>query len=191
MGDDRLGERLRRIRRQQGRTLEEIAQRCGCTRSLLSKIETGKSSPPIATLTRIAQALGIPVSELLADDAAAAVAYIPADPDGAALTVTDKGYRFRLLAGDAAGGRMQAYLFTARKGEVRAGALHHTGEEFVHVLSGTMRYRVGQREFRLQAGDSLHFDAAQDHDLEPISAEVRYLAVFVGRHDAVRKPRRR
>lgn len=191
MADDRLGERLRRIRRQQGRTLEEIAQRCGCTRSLLSKIETGKSSPPIATLTRIAQALGVAMSELLTTESTAAVTYIPADPRGTELTATDKGYRFRLLAGDAAGGRMQAYLFTARKGEVRAGALHHPGEEFVHVLSGTMRYRVGQREFRLQAGDSLHFDAAQDHDLEPISAEVRYLAVFVGRNDSAPKSRRR
>jgi len=191
MADDRLGERLRRIRRQQGRTLEEIAQRCGCTRSLLSKIETGKSSPPIATLTRIAQALGVAMTELLDAESDSGVTYTPADPRGAALTTTDKGYRFRLLAGDAAGGRMQAYLFTARKGEVRAGALHHPGEEFVHVLSGAMRYRVGKREFRLQTGDSLHFDAAQDHDLEPISAEVRYLAVFVGRHEAVAKPKRR
>jgi transcriptional regulator with XRE-family HTH domain len=175
-----LGTRLRRIRRQQGRTLEEIAQRCGCTRSLLSKIETGKSSPPIATLTRIAQALGVEMATLLGDTNSNSVTYTPAGNDSG-LTITDKGYQFQALAGTPSGGRMQVYLFVARKGEVKPGELHHPGEEFVHVLSGSMRYRVGKREFHLSAGDSLHFDAGEDHDLEPISDEVRYLAVFVDR----------
>ena len=179
MVDDALGPRLRRIRRQQGRTLEEIAQRCGCTRSLLSKIETGKSNPPIATLTRIAQALGRPVTDLLGDGPGEGAVFTPADGD--ALVRTDKGYHFRSLGGSAPGGRLQAYLFVARRGEVGGGALRHPGEEFIHVLSGSMRYRVGGRSFRLGPGDSLHFDADEDHDLDPISREVRYLAVFVDR----------
>jgi quercetin dioxygenase-like cupin family protein len=76
---------------------------------------------------------------------------------------------------------MQVYLFTARRGAVKAGALHHAGEEFVHVLAGSMRYRVGNRHFLLHVGDSLCFDAEEDHDLEPVTATVRYLAVFAGR----------
>ncbi len=177
-----LGPRLRRIRRQLGRTLEEIAQRCDCTRSLLSKFETGRSVPPIATLTRIAQALGTDVATLLSDKAPDTVTYVPASAAGdQAMTATDKGYRFLALAGAKPGSRMQAYLFTARRGKVKAGALHHAGEEFVHVLEGSMRYRVGSRHFELHAGDSLGFDAEEDHDLEPITAVVRYLGVFAGR----------
>lgn len=182
--NNQLGTRLRRIRRQQSRTLEEIAQRCDCTRSLLSKIETGKSTPPIATLSRIAQALGVEMAALLGDTAPDTVTYTPATAAGeAAMTVTDKGYRFLALAGTKPGARMQVYLFTAKRGQVKPGLLHHAGEEFVHVLDGSMRYRVGNRHFVLHAGDSLCFDAEEDHDLEPVSAKVRYLAVFAGRNE--------
>lgn len=182
--NNHLGTRLRRLRRQQGRTLEEIAQRCDCTRSLLSKIETGKSTPPIATLTRIAQALGVDMAALLTDSAPDTVTYTPASAAGeAAMTVTDKGYRFMPLAGTKPGARMQVYLFTAKRGQVKPSALHHAGEEFVHVLDGSMRYRVGNRHFLLHTGDSLCFDAEEDHDLEPVSAKVRYLAVFAGRSE--------
>ena len=45
-----VGVRIRSIRTQQGRTLDDLAQACGCSKSLLSKIETGKVVPALATL---------------------------------------------------------------------------------------------------------------------------------------------
>lgn len=53
-----LGHVIRRIRKQQMRTLDEVASACGFTKSLLSKIEKGHTSPPVATLTKIAKHLG-------------------------------------------------------------------------------------------------------------------------------------
>ena len=60
-----LGKRIRKLRVQQRRTLQDVAEECGFTKSLLSKIETGKVVPPVATLVKIAQTMGIKVSTLI------------------------------------------------------------------------------------------------------------------------------
>jgi transcriptional regulator with XRE-family HTH domain len=177
-----LHSRIRVLRRQQQRTLKDIADKCGFTVSLLSKIESGKSMPPVATLTRIAKSLGTSVSNLLEEVQELSTVLTPARKLGASsATRTDKGYAFHLLAAERTGKVMQPFLFVAKKGQVQPGPMSHSGEEFVHVFSGRMRYRVGETTYTLGPGDSLYFDAEEWHDLEPITAQVRYLAVFAER----------
>lgn len=176
-----LSSRIRKLRRQQGRTLEEIGTACGFTRSLLCKIEAGKTTPPVATLTKIAAALGVQVSDLLsAETQRTTVHTVAADADKG-LVRTKKGYLFHTFAAGRPGKRMQPYLFVAEKGKIKPQALEHRGEEFVYVIEGQMKYRVGAVEYRLTAGDSLYFDAEEPHDLEPLSKKVVYLGVFVER----------
>jgi hypothetical protein len=48
-----------------------------------------------------------------------------------------------------------------------------------------MEYRVGAVEYRLRPGDSLYFDAEDEHDFLPITDHVKYLGLFVERgHEA-------
>lgn len=164
----------------QGRTLEEVARQSGFTRSLLSKIETGRTHPPVATLTKIVGVLGLPLASLFDESSKrdGAVMDSAASRGRDALAVTDKGYRFALLAAERPDKVMQPFFFVAERGKVKASALTHAGEEFVYVLEGEMRYRVGAVEYRLGPGDSLYFDAELEHDIEPVSREVKYLAVF-------------
>jgi transcriptional regulator with XRE-family HTH domain len=170
---------IRTLRRQQQRTLKDIADRCGFTVSLLSKIESGKTSPPVATLTKIAAALGTTVGDLMAGAGRQKTAVMRAEHlDNAALTRTDKGYGFHLLAAERAGKAMQPYLFVAEKGKVTPGPMTHGGEEFVYILEGRTRYRVGATIHTLGPGDSLYFDSVEEHDLEPLTPTVRFIAVF-------------
>jgi len=174
-----LSIRLRTLRLRQNRRLEDIASQCGFTKSLLSKIESGKTSPPLATLAKIATALGIKLTELLqADESETTVLTRAQKPGGQPATITDKGYAFQLLAASRADKAMQPFLMTAEKGKIKTGALSHRGEEFVYVLSGRMRYRVGGTTYTMEPGDSLYFNAEEEHDLEPLSDTVRYLAIF-------------
>ncbi len=171
--------RIRALRRQQQRTMKDVADRCGFTVSLLSKIESGKTSPPVATLAKIAAALGVNLADLLADERpATTVLTLARDLASRPPTRTDKGYGFHLLAAGRAEKTMQPFFFVARRGEVIASPMTHAGQEFVHVLSGRMRYRVGATTYTLGRGDSLYFDSSEEHDLEPITATVCYLAVF-------------
>ncbi len=47
----------------------------------------------------------------------------------------------------------------------------HDGDEFVYVLSGSVRYNVGGTDYLLQPGDSLHFDGRQYHCLATVGAD--------------------
>jgi transcriptional regulator with XRE-family HTH domain len=60
-----IGDRLRRARREQGMTQEELADRAGLSRELIAKIEQGRrQSVRLTTLTHLAQALDVSLSEL-------------------------------------------------------------------------------------------------------------------------------
>ncbi len=176
-----LGTRVRKLRLQQHMTLESLANECELTRSMLSKIENGRASPSIAAVTRIAASLGVGVSVLLGEGAGpTTVATFAAELDGG-WTTTEKGYGYAPLVAGRVEKIMQPMLFIARRGKIRPGALHHGGEEFVYVLEGRMRYTVGQATRELGPGDSLYFDATEPHDLRPITAMVKYLAVMATR----------
>lgn len=63
--DATIGDRLRRIRRDQGMTQEELAERSGLSRELIAKIEQGRrQSVRLTTLGQLAQALDVPLSQL-------------------------------------------------------------------------------------------------------------------------------
>jgi transcriptional regulator with XRE-family HTH domain len=177
-----IGARIRKIRRQQNRTLQQIADRVGLTRSMLSKVETDKVVPTVATMSKIAAALGVGASVLLEQGNGQTTVFAPACDNGPdSMVQTERGYRFHTFATRRADKCMQPYLFTARKGEVKPQALSHEGEEFVYMLDGEMKYRVGDVAYTLRPGDSLYFDSEDEHEVCPITEEARYLAVFVGR----------
>jgi transcriptional regulator with XRE-family HTH domain len=174
------GGSIRKLRKRMGLTLQAVADRCGFTRSLLCKIETGRTAPPVATLARIAEALGVKVASLL--DGAGRSGTIHQDDAvvrRGPLVRTDAGYSYFAFAGERGDKLMQPFLFEVAKGQVRPHKLTHTGEEFVYMLEGEVRYRVGRVEYRLGPGDSLYFDAENEHEVTPLTARARYLAVFV------------
>jgi transcriptional regulator with XRE-family HTH domain len=182
--NDGIGQRIRKMRRQQSRTLDEIAAACGFTKSLLSKIENGRTVPPVATLTKIARAFGVGVAKLVDEGDQTGTVFQAGKSVDARLVTTDKGYAFFAFATSRGANAMQPYLFTARRGRVKPHALTHAGEEFVYILSGSMRYRVGPAEYTLVPGDSLYFDAEEDHEMKPITSTVRYLGIFAERAPA-------
>ncbi|WP_028612395.1 helix-turn-helix domain-containing protein [Paenibacillus harenae] len=174
-----LGNKIKKMRLEQNRNLTEIADICGFSKSLLSKIENGKTIPPIATLMKIADALGTKVSILLDDQQVSGTVYTPKEITQSRLVKTDKGYSFHAFAVERGDKWMQPFLFVCRKGEDdKRKVFSHKGEEFIFILEGEMRYKVGNVEYTLRPGDSLYFDSLDKHTIFPVSEEVKYLAVF-------------
>src|SRR5512133_1256001 len=64
-----VGTNLRRIRVRRGLSLERLAQASGVSRAMLSQVELGRSTPTINVVWRIARALEVPFSSLIAEDA--------------------------------------------------------------------------------------------------------------------------
>ena len=63
-----IGEKLKKLRTDQGLSLEDLAKKTALTRSFLSQVENNKTSPSISSLIRIALALGITVGDLFREE---------------------------------------------------------------------------------------------------------------------------
>ena len=174
-----IGTHLRKIRIGQNRTIQEIADKCKLSKSMISKIETNKVVPSVATLSKLAKSLGTSVSALLEKNGDLACVKTPAGQPQENLAQTDKGYHIYPFAPEYKNKKMQPFLFVARKGQVKEHHLAHDGEEFLYVLEGTMKFQVGDVEYTLKEGDSLYFDALQKHQVIPVSEEAKYLVVHV------------
>ena len=174
-----LGIRIKKTRKRMNLTQDKVASACGFTKSLLSKIENGKTMPAVSTLTRIAGILKVPVSALLDDASNTGTVHIPSNLiQKDKFIETERGYSFFAFASERTDKSIQPFLFEVEKGKVKPQALTHTGEEFVYMLEGTVTYRVGNITYTLQPGDSLYFDAEEEHEVMPVTKKARYLGIF-------------
>ncbi len=174
-----IGDRIRILRSNQKRTLQEIADLCELSKSMISKIENNKTVPSVAALVKIAKALGTNISSLLEQDEwlnAIMTSRVKAMEN---LTPTDKGYSIYPYGSNYPEKKMQPFLFVAKKGEVKHHQLVHEGEEFIYIISGEMKMQVGEIQYSLKAGDTLYFNSLLKHGVMPVSEEVIYLDIFV------------
>ena len=174
-----IGTRIRILRRKQGRTVQEIADQGGFSKSLLSKIENNHITPAVATLTKIARALGTTVSALVAEQEEHEIACDRRAEAEERAVQTECGHRMFPFATARPGKAMQPFLFIARKGEVVEHHHSHDGEEFIYVVEGAMKFCVGDVTYLLRKGDGLYFDPHLEHGMTPMTDEVQYLNIFV------------
>ena len=162
-GGVNVGERLRAIRRLRRATLRNVAERAGLSESFLSQVERGKANASVASLTRIAAALGVHLADLFEPDQARA------DP-----RVLKRARRPTLAFGNL--GRKQ--LLTPRPLEhleVIAVELdpggstgdelytHGDSEELVVVLAGRIHLQLGEHVYELERGDSIDYRSSTPH----------------------------
>lgn len=150
-----LGTKIRKIRKEQHRNLDEIANICRFTKSLLSKIENGKTVPLIGTLIKIADALGTKVSVLVDDHEQGGTVFTTKEAAMQKLVKTQKGYSFSALAVERQEKLIQPFYFIAREGETPKRTVSHVGEEFIYVMEGSMKYKVGNVEYTLSPGQCI------------------------------------
>lgn len=167
-GDDlpAVAPQLRDLRRRSGLTLEAAARSAGLSPAHLSRLETGQRQPSLPMLLALARIYGTTVSELLGETVADRDAIVRA----ADMEPTHAGGWTYFQAG-APGRGMQALRVRVPYGAQGDIVRVHPGEEWLHVLKGRLRLRLGDTVHLLAPGDSAHFDsltphrlAAEDHD---------------------------
>ena len=79
---------------------------------------------------------------------------------------------------------MEPYLITLKEEAVAYTGFRHAGVEFIHMLSGEVIYRHGDRTYHLRSGDSLMFDSGSAHGPEDLVVQpMTYLSVIVYSRD--------
>ncbi|MBP5858760.1 helix-turn-helix domain-containing protein [Marivibrio halodurans] len=180
--EEYVGQEIRAHRKRQGMTMAELAAAAEVSQGMLSKIENGQSSPSLSTLAALANALSVPISGFFTPiESARAVSFIPAG-EGRVMDRrgTRSGHLYQLL-GEGVGGDvgMEPYLITLSSESETYDQFRHEGVEFIHVLSGELVYRHGDRDFHMKPGDSLFFDAGAPHGpRELIALPAVYLSIM-------------
>ncbi|MEJ6981217.1 XRE family transcriptional regulator [Pedobacter sp. P351] len=178
-GSLEVGDRIKILRISQKRTLQEVADSCGLSKSMISKIENNKTIPSVATLVKIAKTLGTNISNLFEHDGWAKAIVTTRKEAEDKLVFTEKGYSIFPYASEFHEKKMQPFLFVAKKGEVIPHQLSHEGEEFIFIVEGTLKMQVADIEYILKSGDSLYFNSLQKHGIIPVSDKVVYIDIFV------------
>lgn len=178
-----VGTRLRSLREQQGLSLRALAKRCGLSINAISLIERGENSPTVSTLHRLANALGVPITDLFQEEARQTTAFVKRNHG---LRSQSDGITMESLGIGLINQQLEPFLLRIEPG---AGNIHdpitHSGEEFVHCLEGEVEYCVGDRVFKLGVGDSLLFDASQPHGCRNSNRRPgTFLLVFKASQDA-------
>jgi transcriptional regulator with XRE-family HTH domain len=160
--DLRLGQRLRQLRRDRHLTLRQLAERAGMTESFLSQIEREVASPSIASVQRIARALGLSIAELFAEqpspgrvvrrEARRRVAYPGLDAVDEFLTAGHDGRLQVILSTIGPGGGTGDEAYT-----------HDSDEEVVIVLDGSLELWVADEHYLLREGDTITHDSRLPH----------------------------
>lgn len=183
MIEKKIADKVREIRKNKGLTLAQLSEEIGLSRGLLSRIENNQVSPPIATLSKIAQGLDVHIGIFFEED----------DSDHEKYAVTHKNNRKQITrAGTKIG--FTYYSLTQLKSHhaidpfiVRYPVIKrepkalfdHPGEEFLFVLNGEIELVYGKEKIRLGAGDAIHFDPSTPHRGQNIADEESECLVIV------------
>ncbi|MEW5818248.1 MAG: XRE family transcriptional regulator, partial [Spirochaetota bacterium] len=179
--EKKIGENIRDIRKRIGITLDDLAEKVGITKSTLSKIETGKTSTPINTMLRIANALEVDITEFFLKRRDRPP-YVHTRKGLGQIVTRDGsrfGYTYEALALKMVDKLAEPFLLTIDKND-NTGDFQHAGEEFVYILSGTIIYTIGNDSITLNPGDSLYFNSGIVHSMRVLSdTPVKLLFVMI------------
>lgn len=159
-----LADEIRHFRKKNDFSLEMLAEASGVSRSMISKIERCEAVPSTAILSKLAEALGVTFSQLMAPAVEREVVHIPAERQPI-LRDEESGFLRRCISPVLPGRGIDWVLNTLPPGaETGNFVAHRRGvEEYIYVLRGKMRVKIGDQRVTLNQGDSLYFQADADH----------------------------
>lgn len=164
--ESELGQRIKKFRIRKRITLEELAKKAGITRGYLSKIERSKKAPPVSTLINIAEALNLTLTEIFGEEEGndTSIRLIKKkDRKIIAHDGTIFGYAYQSLAHSFHNRHMDPYILILPLRPKQNVIFQHKGEELLFVLEGVMKFFHGEKEFIVEEGDCLYFDASIPH----------------------------
>ncbi len=165
-----MGDRLREIRERFGLSQRALAARAGVTNGMISLVEKNRSSPSVATLTKILDVFPMSLAEFFA----AGPPERPATFFRAADLVEIGGgpISYRQVGRDLRGKALQLLHERLQPGaDTGAAMLRHAGEEGGVVVRGEIELTVGEVTRVLRAGDAYAFPSSVPHRFRNLGRE--------------------
>lgn len=157
-----IGEKIRDLRLNCELTQEELADRCELTKGYISQLENDLTSPSIATLIDILQALGTDLKEFFSEmDIEEKVVFNKNE----FIEKATNEYTLNWLVPNSQKNMMEPVHIVLKAGCKTEDDFPHEGEEFGYVISGEIILQLGNRKFKVRKGESFYFNAKKVHSI--------------------------
>lgn len=153
-----IGKKIKELRMQNNLTLEELANRCELTKGFLSQLERNLTSPSIATLDDILEALGSTLSSFFNEEDRRII-FKKED-----YYINEKeGVTTHWIVPNAQKNAMEPMILTLEKDGESQIIEPHTGEELCYVLDGEIVLCENDKEMVLKSGETFYMKGKHKH----------------------------
>lgn len=160
---EKMSKRVRAWREELGLSLHELASRSDVAASTIQKVETGQMVPSVAVLLKIARGLDRRPAELVSDQTEELDTVLLRAKEHPVISASQR-MRVERLSGDLFEPAIEMWRVQLHPGYGSGkGTYAYEGEEVILCEEGEVTFRIGEEEYRLQAGDTLHFKAGIPH----------------------------
>jgi len=178
-----LGERISAARQMRGLSLDDISSRTGIDVATLNRIELNEILPPLGQLIKLGKALDMKMGYFISPGVDKPVTIVRKGQGQAVARYGKKksqqfGYIYESLAPEKANRLMEPFIVTLLPTETDEFSAHD-GQEFIYVLEGDMKVRIGNLTETLHPGDAIYYDSNQPHLVKAATkAKTTILAVL-------------
>ncbi len=164
---ENIGKRIKKFRQEHELSMAELSKLSGVSISMISKIEHGKSQPPISTYDNIAKGLGVSLSQL----------FVETNEKGN-LTVVKANERYIIaksnyvaspLSRELNDKKMEPFYCEYLPSETFAQLNTHENQEVLYVLEGVMEFKYGNQTLTLKEGDCINYHGEIPHSARALS----------------------
>ena len=157
-----IGHKIKQLRIQKGLTLEELASRSELTKGFLSQTERNLTSPSIATLNDIVEALGTSLSEFFKEDKEERIVFRKRD-----FFVDERDHcTVNWIVPNTQKNEMEPILLELPQGGESFAMDPHSGEEFGYIIEGSVVLISGEKSYTLHKGETFYLSGKNRHYLK-------------------------
>lgn len=180
-----IGEHIKNARRDRSMTLLTLAQAAGLTKGFISQVEAGKSNPSLASLERIARALGVPLSSLIDNNMGHRSDSAVKDDHGPQLVAARSVYNEQPGLAQLTAMRTGRHFIAAIPAtssfvnEAFTSPLQATAIALCAVLQGSLVIRQSSSSVKASAGEIATWNAGAPYELENPGAAAASALIFM------------
>lgn len=175
-----VGKNIIYYRKKSHLSIDELSKRAGVSKSMLSQIEQEKSNPTVATVWKIARALGVAMEKLLESKQSSNIEVTRKD-DITVVDTEDGLCTTRINSPLHMIDNLELYQISLKPGGKLASSPHFLDtEEFLTVLDGSIQIQVGDETKELSQGDTARYGADLPHTISNVSGKeaTGYLVIW-------------
>jgi len=179
--EERVGDRIRRLRTEKGVSLDALSDATGCSIQELKTYEDGTAQPQLGALMKLSRALDTVFGKLLSGEGDKSYAVIRKETgipiERSATDGQKKVYSYFSLGSQIKDRHMEPLIVHLEESPQGKPSMHD-GEEFIHVLEGSVRLVIDEKTHELEPGDSVYYKSSVPHLVAAAKGKAVILAIL-------------